>query len=62
MWRKTLRDCRAKLAWCNSAFQGRHADIEAVTRRLAAALPGLEVRPVRQIAAAEGRSWVEFAD
>ncbi len=36
------------------SVSGTPAEIEAVTRRLANALPGLDVRPVRQIAAAEG--------
>ena len=36
------------------SVSGSSSDIEAVTNRLASALPGLDVRPVRQIAAAEG--------
>ena len=36
------------------SVSGTPAEIESVTRRLAGNLPGLEVRPVRQIAAAEG--------
>ena len=36
------------------SVSGSSSDIEAVTKRLASALPGLDVRPVRQIAAAEG--------
>ena len=37
------------------SVSGTPSEIEGVTRRLADNLPGLEVRPVRQIAAAEGR-------
>ena len=37
------------------SVSGTPEEIEAVVRRLAAALPGLEVRPVRQLAEAEGR-------
>jgi putative ABC transport system permease protein len=36
------------------SVSGTPAEIEIATRRLAEALPGLDVRPVRQIAAAEG--------
>jgi putative ABC transport system permease protein len=36
------------------SVSGTPAEIETVTRQLAVALPGLDVRPVRQIAAAEG--------
>jgi putative ABC transport system permease protein len=36
------------------SVSGTPSQMEAVTRRLANALPGLDVRPVRQIAAAEG--------
>ena len=36
------------------SVSGSSSDIEALTNRLASALPGLDVRPVRQIAAAEG--------
>jgi putative ABC transport system permease protein len=36
------------------SVSGSSSDIEALTNRLAGALPGLDVRPVRQIAAAEG--------
>ena len=37
------------------SVSGTPEEIEVVVRRLAAALPGLEVRPVRQLAEAEGR-------
>lgn len=37
------------------SVRGEAPAIEAVVRRLADALPGIEVRPVRQLAAAEGR-------
>lgn len=37
------------------SVSGTPEEIEAVVRSLAAALPGLEVRPVRQLAEAEGR-------
>jgi putative ABC transport system permease protein len=36
------------------SVSGTPSDVDAVTRRLENALPGLDVRPVRQIAAAEG--------
>jgi putative ABC transport system permease protein len=36
------------------SVSGTASEIESVTRKLAEALPGLDVRPVRQIAAAEG--------
>jgi putative ABC transport system permease protein len=36
------------------SVSGTSPEIEAFTRRLSGALPGLEVRPVRQLAAAEG--------
>lgn len=36
------------------SVSGTPAEIDAVTKRLANALPGIEVRPVRQITAAEG--------
>lgn len=36
------------------SVSGAPAEIESVTRQLAASLPGVEVRPVRQIAAAQG--------
>ncbi len=43
-----------KLSLVQVSVSGSAAEIEAVTKRLAGELPGLEVRPVRQIAAAEG--------
>ena len=36
------------------SVSGTAAEIESITRKVAEALPGLDVRPVRQIAAAEG--------
>jgi putative ABC transport system permease protein len=36
------------------SISGTTAEIDAVTKRLAVSLPGLDVRPVRQISAAEG--------
>ena len=43
-----------KVSLVQVAVSGTPLEIEAVTSRLAVALPGLDVRPVRQIAAAQG--------
>jgi putative ABC transport system permease protein len=43
-----------KVSLVQLSVSGSAADIESVTKLLAGALPGLDVRPVRQIAAAEG--------
>ncbi|HVA93588.1 MAG TPA: ABC transporter permease [Candidatus Dormibacteraeota bacterium] len=43
-----------KVSLVQLSVSGRSSEIEGVTRQLAAALPGLDVRPVRQIAAAQG--------
>src|SRR5258708_14873986 len=43
-----------KVSLVQLSVAGTSAEIEAVTSRLAVALTGLDVRPVRQIAAAEG--------
>jgi putative ABC transport system permease protein len=44
----------ARVSLVQLSVSGTSPEIEAFTRRLAGALPGLEVRPVRQLAAAEG--------
>jgi len=44
----------ARMSLVQLSVSGTAAEIEGVTRRLADSLPGVEVRPVRQIAAAEG--------
>jgi len=43
-----------KVSLVQLSVSGSTAEIEGVAKRLASALPGLDVRPVRQIAAAEG--------
>jgi len=43
-----------KVSLVQLSVSGKSSEIEGVTRQLAAALPGLDVRPVRQIAAAQG--------
>jgi putative ABC transport system permease protein len=49
-----LAGLTGKVSLVQLSVSGSAGDIEAVTKRLAGALPGLDVRPVRQIAAAEG--------
>ncbi len=51
---QSLAGLSGKVSLVQLSVSGSAPEIEAVTRRLAGALPGLEVRPVRQIAAAEG--------
>ena len=51
---QSLAGLPSRLSLVQVSVSGTPSDIEAVTERLAGALPGLEVRPVRQIAAAEG--------
>ena len=43
-----------KLSLVQASVSGSSPEIESVMKSLSAALPGLEVRPIRQIAAAEG--------
>ncbi|MGH9680652.1 MAG: ABC transporter permease [Candidatus Acidiferrales bacterium] len=49
-----LAGLSGKLSLIQISVSGSSSEIEGVIHRLATALPGLEVRPVRQIAAAEG--------
>jgi putative ABC transport system permease protein len=49
-----LAGSTGKVSLVQLSVSGSTADIESVTKRLANELPGLDVRPVRQIAAAEG--------
>jgi putative ABC transport system permease protein len=51
---QNLAGLPGKVSLVQLSVSGSTADIEAVTKRLGGALPGLDVRPVRQIAAAEG--------
>jgi putative ABC transport system permease protein len=51
---QSLAGSSGRMSLVQMSVSGTPAEIEGVTRRLAAALPGLDVRPVRQIAAAEG--------
>ena len=51
---QTLAGLSGRVSLVQVSVSGTPAEIEGVTRRLADALPGLDVRPVRQIAAAEG--------
>jgi putative ABC transport system permease protein len=51
---QTIAGLSGRVSLVQVSVSGTSAEIEDVTRRLAVHLPGLEVRPVRQIAAAEG--------
>jgi putative ABC transport system permease protein len=51
---QTLAGLAGRVSLVQLSVSGTTAEIEAVTRKLANNLPGLDVRPVRQIAAAEG--------
>jgi putative ABC transport system permease protein len=51
---QALAGLPGKVSLVQLSVAGSAADIEAVTKRLTGALPGLDVRPVRQIASAEG--------
>ncbi len=50
-----LADLAGHVGLVQLSVTGSPAEIEAYSNRLAAALPGLEVRPIRQLAEAEGR-------
>jgi putative ABC transport system permease protein len=52
---QTLAGLPGRVSLVQLSVSGTPAEIDAVTRRLVDRLPGLDVRPVRQIAAAEGR-------
>jgi len=51
---QTLAGLAGRVSLVQLSVSGTPSEIEAVTRRLSNNLPGLDVRPVRQIAAAEG--------
>jgi putative ABC transport system permease protein len=51
---QTLAGLSGRVSLVQVSVSGTPSEIEGVTRRLADNLPGLDVRPVRQIAAAEG--------
>jgi putative ABC transport system permease protein len=51
---QSLAGFPGRVSLVQMSVSGTPAEIEGVTRQLAVALPGLDVRPVRQIAAAEG--------
>jgi putative ABC transport system permease protein len=51
---QNLAGLSGRVSLVQLSVSGSPSEIEAVTSRLAGALPGLDVRPVRQIAAAEG--------
>ena len=51
---QTLAGLSGRVSLVQLSVSGAPTEIEGVTRRLADNLPGLDVRPVRQIAAAEG--------
>jgi putative ABC transport system permease protein len=51
---QTLAGLAGRASLVQISVSGTAPEIESVTRKLAEALPGLDVRPVRQIAAAEG--------
>ncbi|HEV7966248.1 MAG TPA: ABC transporter permease [Candidatus Acidoferrales bacterium] len=51
---QTLAGLSSRVSLVQLSVSGPPSEIERVTRRLADNLPGLDVRPVRQIAAAEG--------
>ena len=59
---QALAGLSGRVSLVQLSVSGTPAEIEAVTRKLADNLPGLDVRPVRQIAAAEGRFWGGFMD
>lgn len=50
-----LAGLAGRIAFVQLSVMGSPEQIESFTSRLVAALPGLEVRPVRQLAAAEGK-------
>jgi len=52
---QALAQLDGHIALAQVSVRGEAAAIEEVMRQMAAALPGLEVRPVRQLAAAEGQ-------
>jgi putative ABC transport system permease protein len=51
---QSLAGLAGQVSLVQLSISGTPSEIEAVTKRLANTLPGLDVRPVRQIAAAEG--------
>jgi putative ABC transport system permease protein len=51
---QSLASLPGRISLVQMSVSGTPAEIESVTRQVAGALSGLEVRPVRQIAAAEG--------
>jgi putative ABC transport system permease protein len=51
---QTLAGLPGRISLVQLSVSGTPAQIESVTRQLGQSLPGVEVRPVRQIAAAEG--------
>jgi putative ABC transport system permease protein len=51
---QTLTGLSGRVTLAQLSVSGTSAEIESITRQLANALPGLDVRPVRQIAAAQG--------
>jgi putative ABC transport system permease protein len=51
---QTLAGLPGRISLVQVSVSGTPSEIEGITRRLADNLPGLDVRPVRQIAAAEG--------
>lgn len=57
---QTLAGLSGRVSLVQLSVAGSPADIEKVVRRMADNLPGLEVRPVRQIAAAEGTILVRI--
>ena len=64
---QNLAGLSGRVSLVQLSVSGTPSEIEAVTKRLANALPGLDVRPVRQIAAAEGidsgpNSTADFLD
>jgi putative ABC transport system permease protein len=52
---QALADLSGRVSLVQLSVSGTPSEIEGVTRRLADNLPGLDIRPVRQIAAAEGK-------
>jgi putative ABC transport system permease protein len=57
---QSLAGLPGRLSLVQLSVSGTPAEIEAVTKRLVSTLPGLDVRPVRQIAAAEGSILVRI--
>src|SRR4029079_10474656 len=51
---QTLAGLSSRVSLVQLSVSGTSAEIDRITRRLANELPGLDVRPVRQIAAAQG--------